>query len=126
MSADEKAIRSVIERWMEATKRQDAEAVLELMTEDVVFLVPGQPPFGKEELAKALEAQKGMTFDGTSDVQEIIVTEDWAFVRSELTVKATMPDGKIVDRAGPTLSVFYRGVDGNWRLARDANLLSPR
>ena len=123
MSADEQAIRDVIRTWMEATKKHDVEAVLELMTEDVVFLVHGQPPFGKAEFTKSLEAQKGMTFDGTSDIQEIIVTEDWAFVRSDLTVKATTADGKAEGRAGPTLSVFYRGIDGNWRLARDANLL---
>ena len=124
MSADEEAIRTVIRTWMEATKNHDADTVLSLMTEDVVFLVHGQPPFGKEEFAKSLSAQKGMTFDGTSDIQEIIVTEDWAYVRSDLTVKATSADGKTVERAGPTLSVFYRGIDGNWRLARDANLLS--
>ncbi|TGV80367.1 SgcJ/EcaC family oxidoreductase, partial [Mesorhizobium sp. M00.F.Ca.ET.149.01.1.1] len=37
MSDDEAAIRHVVETWMEASRRGDLEAVLGLMTDDVVF-----------------------------------------------------------------------------------------
>jgi uncharacterized protein (TIGR02246 family) len=122
MSEDERQIRHVIETWMEKSKAGDTAAVLELMTDDVVFLTAGRT-FGKEEFAKGMESMKGMTFEGSSDIQEIEIAEDWAFVRSELTVKVTTPDGKETTRTGPALSIFRRSVDRNWQLARDANLL---
>jgi hypothetical protein len=50
MTDDERAIRNVVETWMAASKSGDIATVLTLMTEDVVFMVPGQEPFGKEAL----------------------------------------------------------------------------
>lgn len=126
MSEDERQIRAVIQTWMEASRAHDAATILDLMTEDVVFLTAGNSPFGKAEFAKSLEGMKGMTFDGKNEIQEIEVTGDWAWVRGSLTVDATMPDGKKVHRAGPVLSIFRRGSDAKWRIARDANLLTQR
>jgi hypothetical protein len=34
-----------------------------------------------------------------------------------------MPDGKVIERAGPGLTI-YRKENGQWKLARDANLLT--
>src|SRR6266446_8630953 len=51
MANDEQAIRGLVDRWLAATKKRDLETVLKLMTEDVIFMVPGQEPFGKEGFA---------------------------------------------------------------------------
>ena len=51
MSSDELAIRRLIETWMHCTKTGETSAVLSLITDDVVFMVPGQEPFGKSEFA---------------------------------------------------------------------------
>ena len=65
------------------------------------------------------------TFDGSSEIQEVQVSGDWAFMWSKLTVVSKPPDGgKSVTRAGHTLTVFRREA-GRWLLARDANLLAP-
>jgi uncharacterized protein (TIGR02246 family) len=48
MTEDERAIRQVIATWMRASHSGDTATVLSLMTEDVVFMVPGQEPFGPE------------------------------------------------------------------------------
>jgi uncharacterized protein (TIGR02246 family) len=45
--ADEHAIRERMKTWMKATQSGDTDKVLSLMTEDAVFLVAGQKPFGK-------------------------------------------------------------------------------
>ena len=45
---DEQAIREVVEQWMAASKAGDTETVLGLMTDDVLFMTPGQEPFGKD------------------------------------------------------------------------------
>lgn len=129
MDRDEQAIRQVVATWMAATKSGDLETVLSLMTEDVVFLVPGQPPLrGRaafEAAARQADREDPPQFDGQSDVQEIQVCGDWAFMWSRLTVVVTPPGRHAPQtRAGDTLSVF-RKADERWLLARDANLLVP-
>jgi len=128
MSPDEAEIRKLVATWMDATKRGDVEGVLALMTDDVVFLVPGRPPMGKAEFAGGARAQasgQAPKFDGTSEIQEVQVVGDWAFMWTRLRVVATPPDGSPpVERAGHTLTVL-RKEGGRWKLARDANLLAP-
>jgi len=128
MSTDEQEIRELVARWMSATKAGDLATVLSLMTDDVVFLVAGQQPFGKQQFAAAMKpgvAGAPMPqFDGRSEIQEVQVAGNLAYMWSRLTVDVTMPDGKVTRRAGHTLSVF-RKTDRRWQLARDANLLSP-
>jgi uncharacterized protein (TIGR02246 family) len=128
MQTDEQQIRNLVARWMSATRSGDVETILGLMTEDVVFLVSGKPPMRKADFAAAAKAQatgNAPSFDGTSEIQEVQVSGDWAFMWSKLTVVATPPDGKApITRSGHTLSVFNR-QNGRWLLARDANLLAP-
>jgi uncharacterized protein (TIGR02246 family) len=128
MTSDEEEIRGLVSTWLAATRSGDVEAVLGLMTDDVVFLVPGRPVMRKVEFAAAARSQAGggaPKFDGTSDIQEIKVSGDWAFIWSKLTVVATPADGAApTTRAGHTLTVFHR-QGGHWLLARDANLLAP-
>jgi uncharacterized protein (TIGR02246 family) len=127
-TSDEQQIRDLIATWMVATKAGDIATVLSLMTEDVVFLVPGAPPFGKQKFSEAMQAPASGArprFDGRSEIQEIRVLGDWAFLWTRLTVEVTPPEGGPVHkRAGHTLSVL-RKVDGRWLLARDANMLTP-
>lgn len=121
---DERAIRDLIATWMKATREGDAATVLSLMTDDVVFMVPGHEPFGKEAFAAASQGISGMTIDGTSDIRELEVLGDWAFARAYLTVSMTPPDGTPARREGYTLTIFRKQPDGRWLLARDANLLT--
>lgn len=128
MSSDEQQIRELVATWMSATKAGDIATVLSLMTDDVVFLVAGQQPFGKEHFAAALKPAASGAYmpkiDGRSEIQEVQVSGNLACMWSRLDVEMTMPDGKVTHRSGHTLSVF-RKTDGRWQLARDANLLSP-
>jgi uncharacterized protein (TIGR02246 family) len=128
MHDDEQAIRQLVATWMAASKAGDVETVLSLMSDDAVFLVPGQAMMRKDEFAAAARAQAGPDahrFDGTSEIQEIKVVGDWAFMWTRLRVVVTPPNGgKTITRAGHTLSVLKK-ENGKWVLARDANLLAP-
>jgi uncharacterized protein (TIGR02246 family) len=128
MATDEQQIRDLIATWMVATKAGDTDRVLSLMTDDVVFLVAGSPPFGKQKFAETQRPPGGgprPKFDGRSEIQEIRVMGDWAFIWTRLTVEVTPPGGgQTHKRAGHTLSVLQK-VDGRWLLARDANMLTP-
>ncbi|HEX7231870.1 MAG TPA: SgcJ/EcaC family oxidoreductase [Candidatus Binatia bacterium] len=129
MQNDEQEIRQLVATWMAATKSGDVKAVLELMSDDVVFLVTGQPPIiGKSSFAEAANAQAShgpVQFEGTSEIEEIKVFGEWAFMRTKLTVTITPPGGvEPMTRAGHTLSIL-RKEKGRWLLARDANMLAP-
>jgi uncharacterized protein (TIGR02246 family) len=128
MQPDEEQIRQLIATWMAATQSGDVDTVLNLVAEDAVFLVAGRPPMRKAEFARqsrAQAAQGGPKFEGSSEIQEITVLTDWAFMWTKLTVVATPADGSPpVERAGHTLTILKR-EGGKWVLARDANLLSP-
>ena len=115
--------------WMAATKAGDMETVLSLMADDVVFLLPGRPPMiGKASFTAATQTQSNqgpVQFDGTSEIQEIKLLGDWAFMWTKLTVVATPPGGAAsMTRAGHTLSILKK-QNGKWVLARDANMLAP-
>jgi uncharacterized protein (TIGR02246 family) len=130
MQSDESEIRQLVATWMAATKAGDIETVLSLMADDVVFLIAGQPPMvGKSAFAAASRAQLGQAapqFDGTSEIQEIKVLGDWAFMWTKLTVVVTPPGGaQPMIRAGHTLSILKK-QNGRWVLARDANMLVPK
>jgi uncharacterized protein (TIGR02246 family) len=127
MRNDEEQIRELVATWMAASKSGDVDTVLDLIAHDVVFLVPGRAPMRKAEFAAASWSQAGPggpKIDGVSEIQEIKVLGDWAFMWSKLAVTVT-PDGlPPVERAGHTLTVLKKEA-GRWVIARDANLLAP-
>ena len=123
---DEQQIRDLVATWIAATKACDLDTVLDLMTEDVVFLTQGHPPMvGRDAFAQAARnswARGQVRMEGESDIKEIEVTGDRAFLWQHLVINVTLPGAAPVRRSGHTLSVF-RKDGGKWRLTRDANLL---
>jgi uncharacterized protein (TIGR02246 family) len=124
MTDDERAIRKLVDTWMEASRRGDTETVLSLMTDDIVFMTPGREPFGKEEFQKQSAALSDVKMNGRAEVREICVFGDWAWVRNHIDLTVTPSDGEPARRSGYTLSILQKGSDGLWRLARDANLVT--
>jgi uncharacterized protein (TIGR02246 family) len=89
----------------------------------VIFQVPGREPFGKEAFAAMSQGMKGVRMEGSSDIRELRVLGDWAYLRNHITVTVTPPGGRPMRRAGFTLTIL-RKDNGRWLLARDANLLT--
>ena len=126
MTTDEKQIREWLDRWLAASSSGDYEKMLPMLADDMVFLVPGAPPFGKAEFKAGWEGpMKGARIESKADLEECIVSGDYACTRTRLRVSITTADGNSSSAQGYTLSVFRRGTDGRWLLARDANLLTP-
>jgi uncharacterized protein (TIGR02246 family) len=88
-----------------------------------VFMVPGQEPFGKEAYAAASRGMANVAIEGTSEIVELRVLGDWAYLRNHIDLTVTPPSGAAVRRSGYTLTIMRKERDGRWRLARDANLL---
>ena len=127
MSDDERAIRNLITTWHRASEEGDVAQVLTLMSEDVIFLTPGQPPIrGRDEFA-ALQKAAGDRFRLTAQgkLEEVVVRGDWAYCWTHLTVTMTpKAGGAPIRRAGHTLSILRKDAGGNWVLTRDANMLA--
>jgi uncharacterized protein (TIGR02246 family) len=122
--SDEHAIRALVDTWMRATRDGDTATVLGLMADDVVFMVPGQEPFGRDAFAMASEAAKGVRIDGKNDIKELQISGDMAYLRSHISVTITLPNGQNKRRAGYALTLLRKLPDGRWVLSRDANLIT--
>lgn len=127
IDADERAIRELTETWLAATQKGDIQTVLGLMADDVVFMLPGQNPFGKEAFAARFKALSGVRFETSSEIKEIKLLGDWAYLRNYLEVTITPPGGGApLRRSGHTLTILRKELDGRWLVARDAHLLAPQ
>jgi uncharacterized protein (TIGR02246 family) len=127
MHADEQAIRTLVAKWHSSTAAGDAESVLQLMAEDVVFLVAGQPPMkGRSAFEKGLRGLLAShRIVSTGEIQEVQVSGNLAYCWAVLNVEITPTAGgsKIV-RSGSSVSIFRKQPNGSWLVVRDANLLA--
>lgn len=94
------------------------------MSDDVIFMVPGREPFGKQTFAANSRSMDGVRLEGKADIRELKVLGDWAYLRNFIEITITPPDGEATHRSGYALTILRKEPDGNWLLARDANLVS--
>jgi uncharacterized protein (TIGR02246 family) len=109
---------------MAATKAGDLATVLNLMSDDVMFITVGREPFGKEEFWTAAESMRDLAIDGRAEIREIEVLGDRAWTCNFIEIVVTPSRGEPVRRSGHTLTIFKKGEDGRWRLFRDANFVN--
>ena len=93
-SNDERAIRELVDKWLDASEKGDLDTMLGLLADDVIFMVPNKEPFGKEEFAASNEEMKDLHLEAISDIQEIKILGDWAWMRSHLKVTFRPPNGE--------------------------------
>jgi uncharacterized protein (TIGR02246 family) len=123
MTEDERSIRELVDTWMTASRVGDTAAVLALMEDDVMFIVPGREPFGKDTFAANAAAMKGVRLEGAAEILELKVSGDFAYLHNFINLTITTPGGAPMRRSGYTLTILRKGADGRWRLSRDANLV---
>lgn len=127
MNSDEQAIRNLVAAWHSATAAGDVESVLQLMSEDVVFLIAGQSPMkGRSTFEKGLRSLlTSHRIVSTGEVQEVAVSGNLAYCWSILNVEITrLADGSKTVRSGSAVSILRKQSNGAWLVVRDANLLA--
>lgn len=124
MSNDEHLIRQLVSQWMEASRRGDIDTVLDLMSEDAIFMVPGREPFGREEFRALSQGISEAEVEGHAEIRELNILGDWAWLRNYIEITVRPRGGEPVRRSGYTLSILKKDPDGRWHLERDANLVS--
>jgi uncharacterized protein (TIGR02246 family) len=126
MPNDEQEVRTLVERWNEASMAGDTEAVLSLIADDAVFQVAGREPFGKEAFVAGLRrGLEQVSLDVQYEIEELHVVGDLAYLRNHLWVTMIPHGGGVpMKRTGYTLSILRKFPDGRWVLSRDANMLT--
>jgi uncharacterized protein (TIGR02246 family) len=127
MGPDEREIREIHSTWIDAVNAGDLDRLLTLMTDDVVFLNPGQAPFGRDEFSANFSGgHQRVRIDCSSELEEVVVAGDVAYTRSRDALSVTpRAGGETTQLAGHRITVYRKQPDGRWLLARDAHTLSP-
>lgn len=112
--------------WIDAVNTGDLARLLSLAAEDVVFLTPGQAPFGREGFSSNfVTAHKQMRICCSSELEEVIVVGEVAYTRSRDALSVTpRAGGKAAQLAGHRMTVYRKQRDGSWLLSRDIHTLS--
>jgi uncharacterized protein (TIGR02246 family) len=113
--------------WIDAVNAGDHVRLLTLMADDVVFLSPGQAPFGREVFfANFSAAHQQLRILCISELEEVVVAGEVAYTRSRDTLSVTpRAGGEATQLAGHRITVYRKQPDCRWLLARDAHTLSP-
>ncbi len=126
MTSDERDIRTVHSSWIEAVNDGDLARLLTLVAQDVVFVSPGQAPFGREGFSSNfMAAHQQMRICCTSELEEVVVVGEVAYTRSRDALSVTpRAGGNAAQFAGHRMTVYRKQRDGRWLLARDVHTLS--
>ena len=126
MDSDEQAIRQVHATWIEAVNAGALDRLLALMTDDVMFLTPSQPPAGREEFPNNFSAGHQQShIRCTSNLDEVVVAGDIAHTLARDTLSVTpRSGGETLELAGHRITIYRRQPDGRWLLSRDIHTLS--
>jgi uncharacterized protein (TIGR02246 family) len=127
MGSDERAIREVDAAWIDAANAGELDRLLATMTDDVVFLNPGQESVGRDGFStKFSAAHQQLRICCVSELEEVVVVGEVAYTRSRDSLSVSpLAGGEESRLAGDRLAVYRKQPDGRWLLARDANVLSP-
>lgn len=126
MTPAEQEIRTLHSLWINAVNAGDLARLLTLLADDVVFVAPGQEPFGRERFSTHFTAAlQQMRFVCTSEIEEVIVTGDLACTRCRDTLSIEPhAGGKATQLAGHRMTIYRRQPDNRWLLSRDIHTLS--
>jgi uncharacterized protein (TIGR02246 family) len=95
MDADERQIREVHSTWIDAVNAGDLARLLELVTDDVVFLNPGQASMGRAEFsANFSAAHRQVRINCVSELDEVVVASEVAYTRSRDALSLTPRGGR--------------------------------
>jgi uncharacterized protein (TIGR02246 family) len=127
MGSSERAIREVHTTWIDAVNAGDLARLLTLMADDVVFLNPGRPRFGRDEFPVGfLAAHEQSRIRCVSELEEVVVVGVVAYTLCRDSLSVTpRTGGEATELAGHRITIYRKQPDGRWLLARDANTLSP-
>ena len=127
MALEERNIRQIHSTWISAVNAGDLARLLTLMTDDVVFLNPGQAPVGRQGFPAGFSiAHQQFQIRCVSELEEVMVIGEVAYTLCRDSLSMTpRAGGETTELSGHRLTIYRKQPDGRWLLARDAHTLTP-
>ena len=119
-TADEAAVRRVLDEIVRTFNVGDYEAMFALYEDDVRIFPPGAPEVVGKEAWRATLATglpPGMTFRMRFDTEELVVAGDLAYERGSYHVEAAPAgsDAMVPAMSARHIHIFRRQADGAWK-----------
>ena len=119
--ADIQAIKEILVKWDDALNSGDANAILNLLTEDVILLNPDGPiTEGKKACKASISAdfEKRSFANSKTVVVEVRLAGDRAYSRGTWSGTITPKDGgDSFQESGRLIDIFERQPDGSWKVS---------
>jgi ketosteroid isomerase-like protein len=120
MAAADPSIEDLYSAWREAFRRQDLDAIFDLLTPDYLLWPAGAAPMCRDDLRPRLAAAlAAYEIEAEFECEERIVSGDFAFDRG-WDVQRVRPraGGEAREQRQRVFLILQRGSDGVWRFAR--------
>ena len=120
---DDRAVKDLILEALEVIRSDDFDRYFDLFSEDAVWMMPSNfKDVHQDEARSFYRFTRKFKFDQEVVVDEVVVSEDWAYVR--LNFEGYLRP-KIDDGSPPLRSVsrhiwiLRKQIDGIWKISRD-------
>ena len=127
-AADIAAIKQLTQEHISAMASRDVAKLLQLNSDDVVYLPPGHAPIvGKAAVKEMFEMffAQFSTIQQSASPSEIEVWGDRAIAWGPEALKLTTESGQVIEMKGHGMSLMQRQPDGSWKFVRGINNLMP-
>jgi uncharacterized protein (TIGR02246 family) len=114
-------IRRMRRRWVDVVNAGDAERYSQLMTQDAVWIPPGQPPVqGREAIREWLEPLfSRYKYRFALRGSRVQLAGDWAVERGDFASRLTRKaGGDAQSRRGTYIVLWRQNESGEWRIER--------
>lgn len=127
---DRTSIAELLRKHDATLESGDTQGLFALMTDDYVEMGAGTPPLeGKDVARKSLDEflAKNLMTAFKSDIRDIRISGDWAYVRADNAQLITQKsDGIAREIHGKQMLVLHREKDGSWKIQTNMwNLSGP-
>lgn len=116
-------VKSLILRALEVIRSDSFDEYFDLFSDDAVWMMPSKyQDVTKDGARKFYRFTRKFRFDQMTSVDELVIAEDWAFVRVSFDgfLRSKSEDGSPPIRSvSRHIWILKRQADDSWKIARD-------